>query len=926
MKKRVCYVSFCFFFLSFLTVKAKSVMVVCAAPTQLTLLNQSSNSVTFSWSDSNTVVTQWEVFFINSNTGIPPANSTGTLVSTPQYTLNNLTPGTLYRFFVRSHCPNGELSPWSTGLTILNPANPPSCGSTFTDAGGLNNNYPPNEDRIWTICPAVPGEFASVVFSSFDVMPQEDALYVYNGPDINSPQIASTNGAGNVPGGLAGGYWGTTLPGPFLASNGSGCLTFRFRSDGSFGNSGWNAQVDCIPDPNCYELNTAITATQITDTSVTVTWTPPSGITQWEVLYVPCASAPPSAGTNGILVNTNSYTFTNLNPNTCYTPYVRSLCPFPPGGYSLWAIGTTFTSHYPDLSCGAIFTDYPGNFGSGYSNNTNEITTICPDTSSESVTVTFTSFNTEVNFDALFVFNGNSTQAPMLSSNNGPGFYNYVPAGGYWGSTIPGPFTSTSPDGCLTFQFITDDSVTFNGWEAQVTCNPIQPKLVAIAFLDRNANGIHDIDEPYFNRGQFIIQQNNSGIQTLVSTSSGFYRLVDSNANNTYDISYQINADAAAYFTGNGFTVNDTTINTTTQFVYFPVTALQPFSDVEVTIYPYKSPVPGFQHRHRIVLKNNSTLATTGILTYTKPSPVTSFTVSPQGATTTASGFTYPYALAPFQNIVIEVVLNLPTSPALTINAILTASASTVATNDNNLSNNDFSLTEQVVGAWDPNVKTEQHGPQIPLNTFNDTDDLYYTLRFQNEGTSNAINIRVEDTLESGIIPESVQMVNATHPYVLERTGNQLVWKLDQIHLPPKTVSEPLSQGSLQFKAKLYPGFQAGTQILNTAEIYFDTNPAVFTNTWVTEFVAPLTIESFEASAFLLYPNPAQTIVYLKPLQDQPIQKVRVYDFSGKKIKEIDSLDPSTPSIEIQELQTGIYVVEINTRDGLIFYEKLVKN
>jgi len=926
MKKRVCRVLFCIFFLSILTANAKTVIAPCAAPTQLTLVNQNSNSVTFSWNDSNTAVTQWEVFFIISNTGLPTANSTGTLVSTPQHTLNNLIPGTLYRLFVRSHCSNGELSPWSTPLTVLNPANPPSCGTTFTDAGGLNNNYPPNEDRVWTICPAFPGEFASVVFSSFDVMPQEDALYVFNGPDINSPQIASTNGAGNVPGGLAGGYWGTALPGPFLATNGSGCLTFRFRSNGSLQDSGWNAQVDCIPDPNCYELNTAITATQITDTSVTVTWTPPSGITQWEVLYVPYASAPPSAGTNGILVNTNSYTFTNLTPNTCYTPYVRSLCPFPPGGYSLWAIGTTFTSHFPDLSCGAIFTDYPGAFGNGYSNNANDITTICPDSSSESVTVTFTSFTTEVNFDALFVFNGNSTQAPMLSSNNGPGFYNNVPAGGYWGTTIPGPFTSTSPDGCLTFQFITDDSVTSNGWEAQVTCNPIQPKLVAIAFWDRNANGIQEVSEPYFNRGQFIIQQNNSGTNTMVSTSSGFYTLIDSNVNNTYDISYQIDADAAAYFAGNGFAVNDTTINTTTQFVHFPVTATQPFSDVEITIYPYKSPVPGFQHRHRIVLKNNSTLATTGILTYTKPSPVTSFSVSPQGTTTTANGFTYPYSLAPFQTILIEVVLTIPTPPVVNINTILTASASTVATNDNNPSNNVFSLSELVVGSWDPNVKTEQHGPQIPLTTFSNTDNLYYTLRFQNEGTANAINIRVEDILESGIIPESIQMVNATHPYVLERTGNQLVWKLDQIHLPPKTFSEALSQGSLQFKAKLYPGFQAGTQVTNTAEIYFDTNPAVLTNTWITEFVAPLTMESFDSHAFLLYPNPAQTKVYLKPLQELEIQKVIVYDFSGKRIRAINSFDPTAPSIDIEALQTGMYVVEINTYGGLIFYQKLIKN
>lgn len=926
MRRIVHFYLLCLIFIPFLATKAATNDVNCAAPTQLTLVNLNANSLTFTWTDSNATVVQWEVFYTIFNTGLPTASTTGTPVFSIQHTLTNLTPGTYYSIFVRSHCPNGEVSSWSNPLNVMNPASPPSCGSTFTDSGGVNYGYSANEDLTWTVCPSMPGEYTSVVFSEFNVSAQINALYIYDGPDTNSPLIASGNGPGNVPGGLAGGYWGNQLPGPFLATNQSGCLTFRFRSATNSQNSGWNARVDCIPDPNCYDLNTAVTATQITDTSVTVTWTPPSGITQWEVLYVPCTSAPPSADTNGIQVNTNSYTFTNLNPNTCYTPYVRSLCPFPPGGYSLWSIGSTFTSHYPDLSCDAVFTDYPGVNSNGYANNANHITTICPDATSESVTVTFTSFSTEVNFDTLYVYNGNSTQAPMITSNNGPGFFNSSMPGGYWGTTIPGPFTSTSPDGCLTFQFISDSSVVSSGWEANVTCNNIQPKLIAIAFVDLNGNGIQEYQEPYFKHGNFAIQMNNSGTTTLVNTATGCYTLYDSDPTNTYDISYSIYPDAQPFYQGNGYSVNDTTISATTQYVYFPITYIQPFSDVEVTLTPVKSAVIGTQHYQFVRLRNNGPLPTSGTLTYTKPSQITSISSPTPGVTTSTNGFTYPYQINAFSTVYIDVKLTIPSSPTVSINESISATASATASNDINSSNNTFSLTEQIVGSWDPNTKSEVHGPLIPITSFNTDDYFYYQINFQNEGTANAEKVQIEDDLENGIIPESVQMVASSHNYILERTGNHLVWKMDNIQLPPKSVSNVLSRGHVQFKAKLQPGFQSGTQITNSASIFFDSNPAVITNTWVSEFVAPMSTQTFNNSLFVLYPNPAQTTIYIQNTTDEVLEKISIWDVTGKCVQTRSSFDQTQPSFGINDLSNGWYIIELIAKNGTRFYTKFIKN
>lgn len=82
-----------------------------------------------------------------------------------------------------------------------------------------------------------------------------DALYVFNGMNITADQFSSSNGITN--GGFpAGGYYGTTNPGPFTSSDDSGCLTFRFMSDGSTQRSGWNANVTCV------QKNPLVTNTQ----------------------------------------------------------------------------------------------------------------------------------------------------------------------------------------------------------------------------------------------------------------------------------------------------------------------------------------------------------------------------------------------------------------------------------------------------------------------------------------------------------------------------------------------------------------------------------------------------------------------------------------------------------------------------------------
>ncbi|MCO6481557.1 MAG: hypothetical protein J5I62_02060 [Flavobacteriales bacterium] len=125
-------------------------------------------------------------------------------------------------------------------------------------------------------------------------------------------------------------------------------------------------------------------------------------------------------------------------------------------------------------SCGDPFYD-PGGPGGNYPNNSNVTQTICPDTPGDAVTLTFTQFNTEANFDLMTIYDGPNTT--------------YSSLGTFSGTTIPGPFTATDPSGCLTVVFTSDASFTYSGWVANITCSPWVPPPSACGTLVYDPGG-----------------------------------------------------------------------------------------------------------------------------------------------------------------------------------------------------------------------------------------------------------------------------------------------------------------------------------------------------------------------------------------------------------------------------------------------------
>ena len=142
--------------------------------------------------------------------------------------------------------------------------------------------------------------------------------------------------------------------------------------------------------------------------------------------------------------------------------------------------------------------------------------------------------------------------------------------------------------------------------------------------------------------------------------------------------------------------------------------------------------------------------------------------------------------------------------------------------------------------AYDPNDKRVDptgygvHGA-IPM----DTEELVYTIRFQNTGTATAQDVIIRDQFSQHLDASSLQLLGWSHAPTgmgIENDG-EFFARFDGIQLPDSAADQLGSMGHLTFRVRTRPGLEHGTVILNDAEIYFDNEPGIVTNTTVNTLI-----------------------------------------------------------------------------------------
>jgi uncharacterized repeat protein (TIGR01451 family) len=229
---------------------------------------------------------------------------------------------------------------------------------------------------------------------------------------------------------------------------------------------------------------------------------------------------------------------------------------------------------------------------------------------------------------------------------------------------------------------------------------------------------------------------------------------------------------------------------------------------------------------------------------------------------------------------------------------------------DVNPSNNIKDYCYTVVNSMDPNYKEV-----YPINVEPLFEDwLTYTIHFQNTGNASAINIRLLDTLDANLNAETFEVINYSHYNTITLMDGVIDFRFPNILLPDSTSDLAGSQGFVQYRIKPKANLPLGTQIENTANIYFDFNAPITTNTTVNNFITVVGLnDNLKAQNIAIFPNPSNGVFNLSATAN-----VAVYNIVGEMILQ----NNNTKTIDLSNNPNGIYFVKLNG----ITTKKLIKN
>jgi uncharacterized repeat protein (TIGR01451 family) len=153
-----------------------------------------------------------------------------------------------------------------------------------------------------------------------------------------------------------------------------------------------------------------------------------------------------------------------------------------------------------------------------------------------------------------------------------------------------------------------------------------------------------------------------------------------------------------------------------------------------------------------------------------------------------------------------------------------------------------------IIDSFDPNDKLVSPAGTTSEHYTPTDSELKYTVRFQNTGTDYAYTATIIDTLSDNLDIASLQLGAASHKYSFNVSGKGrpvLTWTFNNINLPDSTRDQKGSNGFVQFSIKPKAGLGEKARIENFADIIFDYNEPIRTNTTTNVmYDVPLVIEN----------------------------------------------------------------------------------
>ena len=152
----------------------------------------------------------------------------------------------------------------------------------------------------------------------------------------------------------------------------------------------------------------------------------------------------------------------------------------------------------------------------------------------------------------------------------------------------------------------------------------------------------------------------------------------------------------------------------------------------------------------------------------------------------------------------------------------------------------EYAYSDQLRCSYDPNDKKEYPDRIGPENLTLFEEDLEYKIRFQNNGNDTAFTVKIVDQLDPNIEPSSIRTVNSSHAVQTSVVGNVLEFLFEDINLVDSMTNYDDSQGFVTFRCNVKESIIENTVVTNQAEIIFDSNLPIITNSTLNTFVSKL--------------------------------------------------------------------------------------
>lgn len=348
---------------------------------------------------------------------------------------------------------------------------------------------------------------------------------------------------------------------------------------------------------------------------------------------------------------------------------------------------------------------------------------------------------------------------------------------------------------------------------------------------------------------------------------------------------------------------------------------LLPYNDMEVFLGASMA-VLGTNFTLNILLSNHGNITNSGVLHLKTDSTFSFISCSGMGTCASAGNgkvnFNYS-AIQPGGSLLLEAVFLVPVNTDI-IGDILKSIAwfDTIPT-DINLANNIDSIKNYIYAAYDPNVKTVMPVGEGQSGDIFTTDSiLKYTIHFQNTGNWPATNVIITDTLSIFVDPATIEPGPSSHLYTFHLSGLGVAeFRFINIMLTDSFTNQNESNGYICYRIKQRNN-NIGTEITNTANIYFDYNPLVATNTALNTVVEPLHVPVVSENKLqsLVHPNPVINNLNINFSSSDGENIVEISSVTGAFIASYHFNIVSIAEIPMKNLSNGVYIIRIISKNS----------